>query len=164
MTVLWSSLSRAFWFLPPLTSLAWPPPRFVNGAGYFAAVADAILRAREEIFITDWWWVGKDHERRGRVGSVADQRTGEGRVGWSLACLLPAALNSRLSPEIYLKRPAHSDDWRLDIMLKRKAVRRVVRLERRHGGVACGWRLIGRTATREKVENLRLQGREMCPS
>ncbi|XP_047402673.1 phospholipase D2 isoform X4 [Sciurus carolinensis] len=55
--------------------------RFVNGAGYFAAVADAILRAREEIFITDWW----------------------------------------LSPEIYLKRPAHSDDWRLDIMLKKKA-------------------------------------------
>ncbi|XP_051036102.1 phospholipase D2 [Phodopus roborovskii] len=54
---------------------------FVNGAGYFAAVADAILRAREEIFITDWW----------------------------------------LSPEVYLKRPAHSDDWRLDIMLKRKA-------------------------------------------
>lgn len=54
----------------------------MNGAGYFAAVADAILRAREEIFITDWW----------------------------------------LSPEIYLKRPAHSDDWRLDIMLKRKAV------------------------------------------
>ncbi|XP_064127733.1 phospholipase D2 isoform X5 [Loxodonta africana] len=55
--------------------------RFVNGAGYFAAVADAILRAREEIFITDWW----------------------------------------LSPEVYLKRPAHSDDWRLDVMLKRKA-------------------------------------------
>nr|XP_055223196.1 phospholipase D2 isoform X4 [Gorilla gorilla gorilla] len=55
--------------------------RFVNGAGYFAAVADAILRAQEEIFITDWW----------------------------------------LSPEVYLKRPAHSDDWRLDIMLKRKA-------------------------------------------
>uniref|UniRef100_A0A8D1RWC6 Phospholipase n=2 Tax=Sus scrofa TaxID=9823 RepID=A0A8D1RWC6_PIG len=55
--------------------------RFVNGAGYFAAVADAILRAQEEIFITDWW----------------------------------------LSPEIYLKRPAHSDDWRLDIMLKKKA-------------------------------------------
>ncbi|XP_039725562.1 phospholipase D2 isoform X2 [Pteropus medius] len=55
--------------------------RFVNGAGYFAAVADAILRAQEEIFITDWW----------------------------------------LSPEIYLKRPAHSNDWRLDIMLKKKA-------------------------------------------
>ncbi|XP_061030641.1 phospholipase D2 isoform X3 [Eubalaena glacialis] len=55
--------------------------RFVNGAGYFAAAADAILRAQEEIFITGWW----------------------------------------LSPEIYLKRPAHSDDWRLDIMLKKKA-------------------------------------------
>uniref|UniRef100_A0A452UFM5 phospholipase D n=1 Tax=Ursus maritimus TaxID=29073 RepID=A0A452UFM5_URSMA len=67
---------------------SYAPPRpgtlarwFVNGAGYFAAVADAILRAQEEIFITDWW----------------------------------------LSPEIYLKRPAHSDDWRLDIMLKKKA-------------------------------------------
>ncbi|XP_028911138.1 phospholipase D2 [Ornithorhynchus anatinus] len=64
------------------------PPRpgtlakwFVNGAGYFAAVADAILQAEEEIYITDWW----------------------------------------LSPEIYLKRPAHSDAWRLDILLKRKA-------------------------------------------
>uniref|UniRef100_A0A8C9JKU3 phospholipase D n=1 Tax=Panthera tigris altaica TaxID=74533 RepID=A0A8C9JKU3_PANTA len=56
-------------------------PAFVNGAGYFAAVADAIEGAQEEIFITDWW----------------------------------------LSPEIYLKRPAHSDDWRLDIMLKKKA-------------------------------------------
>ncbi|XP_068386212.1 phospholipase D2 isoform X2 [Eschrichtius robustus] len=55
--------------------------RFVNGAGYFAAAADAILQAQEEIFITGWW----------------------------------------LSPEIYLKRPAHSDDWRLDIMLKKKA-------------------------------------------
>ncbi|XP_051851875.1 phospholipase D2 [Antechinus flavipes] len=63
--------------LRPGTLARW----FVNGAGYFAAVADAILQAREEIFIADWW----------------------------------------LSPEIYLKRPAHSDDWRLDIMLKKKA-------------------------------------------
>lgn len=55
MTVLQSSASRAFWLLTSLISLAWPPPRFVNGAGYFAAVADAILRAQEEIFITDWW-------------------------------------------------------------------------------------------------------------
>lgn len=58
---------------------------------------------------------------------------------------LPAALNPRLSPEIYLKRPAHSDDWRLDIMLKKKAVRRVVGPEGKHGGgVACGWRLVRR--------------------
>ncbi|XP_020822230.1 phospholipase D2 isoform X1 [Phascolarctos cinereus] len=63
--------------LRPRTLARW----FVNGAGYFAAVADAILQAREEIFIADWW----------------------------------------LSPEIYLKRPAHSEDWRLDIMLKKKA-------------------------------------------
>uniref|UniRef100_A0A8C4MFU1 Phospholipase n=1 Tax=Equus asinus asinus TaxID=83772 RepID=A0A8C4MFU1_EQUAS len=98
-----SSYRQARWWAQEITELAqgpgrdflqlhrhdsYAPPRpgtlarwFVNGAGYFAAVADAILRAREEIFITDWW----------------------------------------LSPEMYLKRPAHSDDWRLDIMLKKKA-------------------------------------------
>ncbi|XP_064127731.1 phospholipase D2 isoform X3 [Loxodonta africana] len=98
-----SSYRQARWWGQEITELAqgpgrdflqlhqhdsYAPPRpgslarwFVNGAGYFAAVADAILRAREEIFITDWW----------------------------------------LSPEVYLKRPAHSDDWRLDVMLKRKA-------------------------------------------
>uniref|UniRef100_A0A8B9YUP1 Phospholipase n=1 Tax=Bos mutus grunniens TaxID=30521 RepID=A0A8B9YUP1_BOSMU len=98
-----SSYRQARWWAQEITELAqgpgrdfiqlhrhdsYAPPRpgtlarwFVNGAGYFAAVADAILRAQEEIFITDWW----------------------------------------LSPEIYLKRPAHSDDWRLDIMLKKKA-------------------------------------------
>ncbi|XP_078230164.1 phospholipase D2 isoform X3 [Callithrix jacchus] len=101
-----SSYRQARWWAQEITELAqgpgrdflylhrhdsYAPPRpgtlaqwFVNGAGYFAAVADAILRAQEEIFITDWW----------------------------------------LSPEVYLKRPAHSDDWRLDIMLKRKAVMR----------------------------------------
>ncbi|XP_036197005.1 phospholipase D2 isoform X3 [Myotis myotis] len=98
-----SSYRQARWWGQEITELAqgpgrdflqlhrhesYAPPRpgtlarwFVNGAGYFAAVADAILRAQEEIFITDWW----------------------------------------LSPEIYLKRPAHSDDWRLDVMLKKKA-------------------------------------------
>ncbi|KAM6453289.1 phospholipase D2 isoform 1-T1 [Liasis olivaceus] len=54
---------------------------FLNGAGYFAAVADALTLAQEEIFITDWW----------------------------------------LSPEIYMKRPAQSDEWRLDLILKHKA-------------------------------------------
>ena len=29
--------------------------RFVDGAGYMAAVADAMEAAKEEIFITDWW-------------------------------------------------------------------------------------------------------------
>ncbi|XP_062813753.1 phospholipase D2 isoform X1 [Anolis carolinensis] len=58
-----------------------PARWFVNGEGYFAAVADALMRAKEEIFITDWW----------------------------------------LSPEIYLKRPARSDEWRLDLILKHKA-------------------------------------------
>ncbi|KAF6096182.1 phospholipase D2 [Phyllostomus discolor] len=98
-----SSYRQARWWGQEITELAqgpgrdflqlhrhdsYAPPRpgtlarwFVNGAGYFAAVADAILQAQEEIFITDWW----------------------------------------LSPEIYLKRPAYSDDWRLDIMLKKKA-------------------------------------------
>ncbi|KAM9597177.1 phospholipase D2 isoform 2-T3 [Trichechus inunguis] len=98
-----SSYRQARWWGQEITELAqgpgrdflqlhrhdsYAPPRpgslarwFVNGAGYFAAVADAILRAQEEIFVTDWW----------------------------------------LSPEVYLKRPAHSDDWRLDSMLKRKA-------------------------------------------
>ncbi|XP_050789512.1 phospholipase D2 isoform X4 [Gopherus flavomarginatus] len=55
--------------------------RFVNGAGYFAAVADALMQAKEEIYIADWW----------------------------------------LSPEMHLKRPAQTDDWRLDILLKHKA-------------------------------------------
>lgn len=49
--------------------------------------------------------------------------TEEGLFVFGIACSLPIALACRLSPEIYLKRPAHSDDWRLDIMLKRKAVR-----------------------------------------
>ncbi|XP_063157864.1 phospholipase D2 isoform X1 [Candoia aspera] len=58
-----------------------PARWFLNGAGYFAAVADALVLAQEEIFITDWW----------------------------------------LSPEIYMKRPAQSDEWRLDLILKHKA-------------------------------------------
>nr|XP_032632650.1 phospholipase D2 [Chelonoidis abingdonii] len=58
-----------------------PARWFVNGAGYFAAVADALMQAKEEIYITDWW----------------------------------------LSPEMHLKRPAQTDDWRLDILLKHKA-------------------------------------------
>ncbi|KAG8517119.1 Phospholipase D2 [Galemys pyrenaicus] len=116
-----SSYRQARWWGQEITELAqgpgrdflqlhrhdsYAPPRpgtlarwFVNGAGYFAAVADAILRAQEEIFITDWW----------------------------------------LSPEVYLKRPAHSDDWRLDMMLKKKAVRKVVRPEGNYGrGCLCG--------------------------
>ncbi|CAJ0942581.1 unnamed protein product, partial [Ranitomeya imitator] len=37
---------------------------FVNGAGYFAAVADALMQAREEIFITDWWLSPEVHLKR----------------------------------------------------------------------------------------------------
>lgn len=65
-------------------------------------------------------------------------RSGKGGVAGCLGLSLPSStpsLNPRLSPEIYLKRPAHSDDWRLDVMLKKKAVRKVVRLEGRCGGI-----------------------------
>jgi len=56
---------------------------FVDGCSYMSAVADALMAAKEEIFIADWW----------------------------------------LSPEIYLKRPSISGhDWRLDILLEKKAV------------------------------------------
>ncbi|XP_054851085.1 phospholipase D2 [Eublepharis macularius] len=72
-------LHRHHGFAPVRTET--PSRWFVNGAGYFAAVADALLQAREEIYITDWW----------------------------------------LSPEIYMKRPAQTDDWRLDLILKHKA-------------------------------------------
>ncbi|XP_069500207.1 phospholipase D2 isoform X2 [Ambystoma mexicanum] len=54
---------------------------FVNGRGYFDAAADALMQAKEEIFITDWW----------------------------------------LSPEVHMKRPAKNDDFRLDIILRKKA-------------------------------------------
>nr|XP_028560061.1 phospholipase D2 [Podarcis muralis] len=98
-----SSYRQACWWCQEITELAegkgrdflrlhrhqgFVPPRketparwFVNGAGYFAAVADAVAQAKEEIFITDWW----------------------------------------LSPEIHMKRPAQSDEWRLDLLLKHKA-------------------------------------------
>ncbi|KAG2456770.1 PLD1 Phospholipase, partial [Polypterus senegalus] len=57
--------------------------RFVNAAGYFDMIANALEVAKEEIFITDWW----------------------------------------LSPEIFLKRPVvDGNAWRLDCVLKRKAV------------------------------------------
>lgn len=84
-------------------------------------------------------------------GSEEGAEGKEWLVNWGLLSLSPA-LNPRLSPEIYLKRPAHSNDWRLDIMLKKKAVRSVARLEGRL--VGGGW-LEG---------NLRFQGRERCPS
>jgi membrane-anchored glycerophosphoryl diester phosphodiesterase (GDPDase) len=32
------------------------PCRFVDGASYFEAVAEALEKAKEEIFITDWWY------------------------------------------------------------------------------------------------------------
>lgn len=55
----------------------------MDGATYFEAVADALDKAKEEIFIADWW----------------------------------------LSPELYMKRPViQGEFWRLDHILKRKAV------------------------------------------
>ena len=90
--------------------------------------------------------VSKGKAPTGRGQDRACKGRGPGGVAacWGLACPLPSALDPRLSPEIYLKRPAHSDDWRLDIMLKKKAVRRGVRLERRRAGGALGWRWVRR--------------------
>ncbi|TSU62976.1 Phospholipase D2 [Bagarius yarrelli] len=69
---------------------------FVNAAGYFDAIADALEGAKEEIFITAWWY---------RLDSA------------SVIPLVP-----RLSPEIFLKRPVvDGNTWRLDHILKRKA-------------------------------------------
>ena len=31
--------------------------RFIDGCTYFSAVAEALESAKEEIFITDWWFV-----------------------------------------------------------------------------------------------------------
>ncbi|KAI4903033.1 hypothetical protein NFI96_033387 [Prochilodus magdalenae] len=69
---------------------------FVNAAGYFDAIADALEGAKEEIFITAWWY---------RLDSA------------SIIPLVP-----RLSPEIFLRRPVvDGNTWRLDHVLKRKA-------------------------------------------
>lgn len=59
-----------------------------------------------------------------------------------LSLLYSPALTPRLSPEVYLKRPAHSDDWRLDFMLKKAAVR-----SRAGGGLGrdCLWVYIDHT-------------------
>ncbi|XP_078389909.1 phospholipase D2-like [Cetorhinus maximus] len=37
---------------------------FVNGSGYFSAVADALEQAKEEIFIADWWLSPEIHLKR----------------------------------------------------------------------------------------------------
>ncbi|XP_068600156.1 phospholipase D2 [Brachionichthys hirsutus] len=96
-----SSYRQAHWWSHEINRLAdtcdflkvqrfqgFAPPRentltkwYVNGSGYFADLADALEKAQEEIFITDWW----------------------------------------LSPEVFLKRPATDNYWRLDEILKRKA-------------------------------------------
>lgn len=57
--------------------------RFINGKTYMESVARALLTAKEEVFITDWW----------------------------------------LSPEIMMIRPADDDNYRLDLILGRIAVR-----------------------------------------
>ncbi|XP_068130037.1 phospholipase D2-like [Hyperolius riggenbachi] len=43
---------------------------FVNGATYFAAVADALMQAKEEIFIADWWLSPEIHLKRPAVDDV----------------------------------------------------------------------------------------------
>ncbi|KAF9373787.1 hypothetical protein CPB97_000315 [Podila verticillata] len=56
---------------------------YVDGKDYFHAVSDAILAAKSEIYIADWW----------------------------------------LSPELYLRRPPEKNEqFRLDRLLKRKAI------------------------------------------
>lgn len=40
----------------------------------------------------------------------------------ALRCVGGGGLPPRLSPEVYLKRPAQTDEWRLDLILKHKAV------------------------------------------
>ncbi|KAF9378152.1 hypothetical protein CPC16_011439 [Podila verticillata] len=60
---------------------------YVDGKDYFHAVSDAILAAKTEIYIADWW----------------------------------------LSPELYLRRPpANNEEFRLDRLLKRKAMEGVM--------------------------------------
>ncbi|CAI2180328.1 1911_t:CDS:10 [Funneliformis geosporum] len=55
---------------------------YVDGKSYFYAVSEALMAAKEEIFIEDWW----------------------------------------LSPELYLRRPpSKNEDYRLDLLLKKKA-------------------------------------------
>ncbi|KAK1831867.1 phospholipase D1 [Podospora conica] len=55
---------------------------YVDGRDYFWAVSEALERAKETIYIADWW----------------------------------------LSPELFLRRPPHSNkEWRLDKILKRRA-------------------------------------------
>lgn len=41
-----------------------PSRWFVNGSGYFSAVADALDEAKEEIFIADWWLSPEIHLKR----------------------------------------------------------------------------------------------------
>ena len=57
--------------------------RFINGKSYMESVAKALLTAKEEIFITDWW----------------------------------------LSPEIMMIRPCDDENYRLDNLLGKIAVR-----------------------------------------
>ncbi|KAF9408197.1 hypothetical protein BGZ94_002394 [Podila epigama] len=60
---------------------------YVDGKDYFHAVSDALMAAKTEIYIADWW----------------------------------------LSPEVYLRRPAESnEEFRLDRILKKKAMEGVM--------------------------------------
>ncbi|XP_053574304.1 phospholipase D2 [Bombina bombina] len=51
---------EAFAPIRPKTQVKW----FVNGASYFSEVADALMQAQEEIFITDWWLSPELHLKR----------------------------------------------------------------------------------------------------
>lgn len=60
--------------------------RYINGKSYMEDVADALEAAKEEIFITDWWCVGK-----------AEPITGLGRTCTPLLHLAPAGSSSQVT-------------------------------------------------------------------
>lgn len=112
--------------------------RFIDGDSYFSAVADALEAAQEEIFISDWWYgffvhmssdaaiVIEDENKKTQFCSEKlSQYLVNCRAGsFGLTVMYVFFTLCRLSPEIYMKRPiTEGNRWRLDSILKRKAVR-----------------------------------------
>ena len=96
--------------------------RFVDGEIFMSSVADAIMAAKEEIYITDWMWV--DWLLLSLLTDIF--------VSNLLSPLLMAFPSSfpllpfphlRMSPHIYLKRdPPQQLEWRMDKLLLKRAV------------------------------------------
>ncbi|XP_025031025.1 phospholipase D2 [Python bivittatus] len=59
--------------------------------------------------------------RRGTSQARLSRASPSKRKANFLNARIPPSGSSRLSPEIYMKRPAQSDEWRLDLILKHKA-------------------------------------------